>query len=1035
MYWLVYTSVVLFCHGGVVPKEQGIVNSCLRNLHSNRCILSFWAPTMACLPANNHKLKRTFEGLLQRCEETKIQSVFLKKCKEKKVIPKGLQLSFNITGVPSQTYFQNVQATLNKAASRLLDELIEEKQKAKDKSETEIYNMWTKLQEILGNREADRLADKAKQSLKRTLSRKKSQLERKLEKLLSMPRNDITFQGSTKMRGTQYDPHNRSDPFPKTNRPHRQRRHRKPGRKPVTKNTHVPSDASKITSTSPTSHPFDPIVIPDIELTQDQISICRLPDCFAPTPREPINVCDQLLGTHDWAERLRWHSLHEKQKMDQEDDSQDDDEAAFIKMPWYKRTSKSAPKTNPALETFIKACKSEFMDPNKRRRIRDNLTHGQRIALRELKSLPMTKGIACRFADKSGNTVITALEDDDKTIFQALEDQDYYDTLTGDPTPTTTKKIKSWAEKWLNKGAIDKNMADYVTNISDTKPGKCKPLVKTHKPEPYPTRLLISGCGTPVQPISKLVQLCINHLTQYLPYQILDTKEFLQKIEEINSSLTPLPDTACFATCDVISLYPNVNNNTGIPATRKLLAKYPSPQKIPTACILEALTISLENNAAKYTDEDRTVYAKPNRGIAMGPSHACDFVDIFMGELDTKLVETCPIPLLSDTCSTTDQEKNQRLDWSRFRDDGIAILPNKADAARFEGHLQKLHPPSIKWTVTTGTQAEYLDVKLKIESGKITTDVHSKHCHSYLPPNSCHAPSVYKGLITSVGTRLRILCSNDQSLQERISEYAGYFEMSGWKRDTAERELKKGANTDRHKALFKPRRKPSKKHAWVTTFDPRFPSKTEIIKRNLHLLYSDPENKKIFPPKSIISADRRRKNIGEIYKPTVPQRLVEHGPKTNPGFWRCTAKRCDTCAHSLDIQQFTSPWDGRTWKIRKTLTCTTKCVIYVIRCTIHRDAWYVGSSTNLKFRWAGHKSDVKLGKTQKCQVAQHMNSAKHPQTSDLHQFLEVFAVDTVKDEKQLGARETWWIANIGTIFRGLNVRMDLPTTQKSRIQF
>ena len=59
---------------------------------------------------------------------------------------------------------------------------------------------------------------------------------------------------------------------------------------------------------------FDPIVLAEnVQLSKDQIDICRLSDCFAPTPKEPIDVSDQLVGTHAWAERLRWHRFYNKE--------------------------------------------------------------------------------------------------------------------------------------------------------------------------------------------------------------------------------------------------------------------------------------------------------------------------------------------------------------------------------------------------------------------------------------------------------------------------------------------------------------------------------------------------------------------------------------------------------------------------------------------------------------------------------------------------------------------------------------------------
>ena len=56
-------------------------------------------------------------------------------------------------------------------------------------------------------------------------------------------------------------------------------------------------------------------------------------------------------------------------------------------------------------------------------------------------------------------------------------------------------------------------------------------------------------------------------------------------------------------------------------------------------------------------------------------------------------------------------------------------------------------------------------------------------------------------------------------------------------------------------------RKREKKIAWVSTYDPRVPSKTAIINKNILLLHASADNKEIFPPRTIVSADRKRKKI------------------------------------------------------------------------------------------------------------------------------------------------------------------------------
>ena len=181
----------------------------------------------------------------------------------------------------------------------------------------------------------------------------------------------------------------------------------------------------------------------------------------------------------------------------------------------------------------------------------------------------------------------------------------------------------------------------------------------------------------------------------------------------------------------------------------------------------------------------------------------------------------------------------------------------------------------------------------------------------------------------------------------------------------------------------------------------------------------------------------KEKNLRDIYKPTVPR--IDTRSVTNdddePGFFICN-KKCDTCAHSVNTKFIQSPWDGRKWYIRQKINCTTKNVVYAIRCRLHPKAVYIGSTINLKTRWAGHKSDSKLNRSLKCAVAKHMKALEHPNDPQVN-CLQIFAIEAVSDEEKLLSRETWWQCNLGTIFEGLNIRKDLQSMVKfqNRIQY
>jgi hypothetical protein len=439
----------------------------------------------------------------------------------------------------------------------------------------------------------------------------------------------------------------------------------------------------------------------------------------------------------------------------------------------------------------------------------------------------------------------------------------------------------------------------------------------------------------------------------------------------------------------------------------------------------------------------------------MGPCHACDYVDVFMGELDKLCIDNSPVPLLSSL--KPPEERDKKLDWSRFRDDGLTFLLKGEDVPLFADHLNSLHPPHIKWEVNSGVNINYLDVNIQLINGYIQTDIYSKSTHNFLPPNSCHPPSTFKGLLSSVGTRLRMICSTNDALCSRIDEYTHYFACSGWNHNKAKSEITRGANFSpndseneskekRDMVLQRPRTTKKKKIAWLNTYDPRLPSKSSIIKKNIHLLHRNPRNKKLFPLGTIIASDRRRQNLGNILMPTVPKRFPKFGPNQEWGSFPCRGAliapnrtgSCDLCKHVELTKYFVSPWDKRTWTIRKHLTCRIKNLIYMIICH-HEEhdkyAWIIGSTVNMPDRWRLYRTDFKNKNSITCGLSKHASRHTHPQVIRAQpiQCLRVIFLDTLGPnvtQDQLIAREVWWQTNVGTLFFGLNSRLDFNRVAK-----
>ena len=121
------------------------------------------------------------------------------------------------------------------------------------------------------------------------------------------------------------------------------------------------------------------------------------------------------------------------------------------------------------------------------------------------------------------------------------------------------------------------------------------------------------------------------------------------------------------------------------------------------------------------------------------------------------------------------------------------------------------------------------------------------------------------------------------------------------------------------------------------------------------------------------------------------------GLRKKQRYFSWSNKRCDTCDNPVEITDFSSEWDQRKWKVRGHLTCSTPNVVYLIRCKFHKNACYVGSTKNLKLRWANHKLDVKLKRVNKCSVAHHVHAMDHPNDITVS-YLQIFAIEAVSDE-------------------------------------
>ena len=108
----------------------------------------------------------------------------------------------------------------------------------------------------------------------------------------------------------------------------------------------------------------------------------------------------------------------------------------------------------------------------------------------------------------------------------------------------------------------------------------------------------------------------------------------------------------------------------------------------------------------------------------------------------------------------------------------------------------------------------------------------TKSAPVYLPPNSCHDPTVFKGFYKGIGQRLRLNCSRDEDYYKAVDDYSRALAVCGHNYQKARSGLLECKNMDRIKYLtreegvrryFKKNNKNTNKIFWISPFDPRLP--------------------------------------------------------------------------------------------------------------------------------------------------------------------------------------------------------------------
>lgn len=461
-----------------------------------------------------------------------------------------------------------------------------------------------------------------------------------------------------------------------------------------------------------------------------------------------------------------------------------------------------------------------------------------------------------------------------------------------------------------------------------------------------------------------------------------------------------IPPNTKLVTMDVTSLYTNIPHDDGIEACRKVWEQR-TIKEPPTECLVEMLTLVLKHNNFTFNGEN---FLQVN-GTAMGTKMAPSYANIFMGELEERLLQTSP---------------TQPLSWFRFIDDvDMKWVHSDEELQDFFNHANNIHP-SIKFThEVSDTKMSFLDTCTTLENGILKTDIYCKPTdkHQYLSPNSCHPKHCFKSIPYSQAIRVKRICSTEETTKQRLGDLRHHLKKRGYNDKVIDIGFSKANTLDRSELLQYKEKKLNKRVPLVITYHPCLQDISNIIRHHWKEIEKSETLSKLFPEPPVVAFRRPRSIKDSLVKAAVS------APSTAVGQCKpCGDKRCKSCCQLQSTNEFQSNVTGKVYRIYCNTFCKTPNVIYLITCHVCGLQYIGESSQPFNKRMNGHRSD--LTKKPFLPVSQHFVSPGHTLDDFVRSKLTIIDHSQSWSDERRQKKESFWIHELKTLHpNGINKKM------------
>ena len=671
-------------------------------------------------------------------------------------------------------------------------------------------------------------------------------------------------------------------------------------------------------------------------LGKSHVSVLEKGITFCPTPYG-IDLAEVHQDISDFIRRLQLKVFFFDDENPDSNDFNSDIPPGLLE---FKKKSKWCPKPQDhCLNAFIEKVNNDLATFDPHGSVDNNLSKEEKKALKELREC---NSIVIKKADKGSSIVIMNKDDYIKEAERQLSDEKFYKKIPSDLTKVFNDDIKALLQDLNCKDKISDEILDYL--IQDKpKTASLYLLPKIHKikkeKEFPPGRPIISANNCPTEKISAFVDENIKGSIPNIKSYIKDTTDFICKVESLK-----IPADCILVTLDVTSLYTNIPNREGILAVKHFLSKYK-----PKYSNAETVTTLLSEVLTKNTFEFNGKNYLQVGGTAMGTKLAPSYANIFMGELETKTLES--------------YDKKPLL-WVRFIDDIFCIWTHgEQELIKFHEHLNSFHE-SIKYTIEHSYEkVVFLDTWVKKLKDILIVELYTKptDTHNYLHFTSSHPKHTKRAGPYSQFLRIRRNCTLQSDYIKHSLKMKRHYLERGYPEQLIE--------DSRRQALIKSRidlLNPSAKKAknkkenivpFILTHHPTNHLVRKIVSDNWGILaHSDLCQKAL--PKTPLYGTRRSKNLKDI---SIRSSMksdpinVPAGPKIPD---KCKKPFCGICK-KLKADFANCTVTGNNHAIPTNIDCHTKNVVYCLTCNVCQKQYIGETKRNFISRYKEHISGIK----------------------------------------------------------------------------